>query len=762
MLPAENRAGVRVLAWVCFSFAAAALLGVYLGAGTYLTVMAVLSLTASVGLVFLRRFSLCRMAALALLGFGLGALYTSSYAQRNVTPFRAMEGSVQTASIQVTQPPEESTNGQELVGRTQIEGRTCKVLLYLHEASEFQIGDELTLIVQFAELSGNRGWERSCRAKGIQLVCYQKGSLIGIEKGGWSLRLLPQQVAQKCRQGIDDLFSSDAAKLIRALLTGDRSCLSSQTQSDFSRSGLSHTIAVSGMHVSILLALIFGLFGKRRLGLTLPWLLLPFFTAMVGFTPSAVRAAVMQLVLILAFISKQEYDLPTALGFALLLSLLQNPWAIASVSLQMSYLAVVGIYLFSRPCYEFLCGTKPKRQTRLRKLLWRLRRGVSLMAATTFGALVFTVPLTAAYFGTVCLVPFLTNLLVLSAVSICFCGGFLAVLLGMVWRPLGVILSPVAEWTAQYILFVAKTAAQWPAAAMSITNPYLLSWLALAYGLLALTVIGHLRRLTIPICAAACGLGLCVLLSFLDVSRDGCGITAVNVGQGQCIVLEFSDYTCMVDCGGSQDDTAGQRAADFLTERRIDQLDLLILTHYDRDHVGGVEQLLYRTRVRGILLPDVADGDGLRRQIEVLARRYEIPVIYVTSDLTIQGAGGSLRVFAPLSEESSNAGSLCVLAEGGVTALVTGDLDITTEYLLLHQLENVDLDILVAGHHGSGTSTSGALLERLRPEIVLISVGENNSYGHPAPAVLERINSAGAAAYRTDQCGTISIYQNEE
>ena len=120
--------------------------------------------------------------------------------------------------------------------------------------------------------------------------------------------------------------------------------------------------------------------------------------------------------------------------------------------------------------------------------------------------------------------------------------------------------------------------------------------------------------------------------------------------------------------------------------------------------------------------------------------------------------GGELQIFAPLSDKSSNDSGISVLASAGeYDMLITGDMTEKTEQLLLEREDIPQTELLVAGHHGAAGSTGYALLSRLRPQTVLISVGEDNSYGHPSPQTLARIEAAGAAVYRTDQCGTITI-----
>lgn len=214
----------------------------------------------------------------------------------------------------------------------------------------------------------------------------------------------------------------------------------------------------------------------------------------------------------------------------------------------------------------------------------------------------------------------------------------------------------------------------------------------------------------------------------------------------------------MIDCGGGDPWSAGENAARYLQSFGEYRIEALVVTHYDADHAGGVAQLLERQRVESLFLPDSGDETGLKNEILSKAKERGCAVYLVREDLSVRFPGGELQIFAPLSDKSSNDSGISVLASAGeYDMLITGDMTEKTEQLLLERENIPQTELLVAGHHGAAGSTGYALLSRLRPQTVLISVGEDNSYGHPSPQTLARIEAAGAAVYRTDQCGTITI-----
>ena len=217
---------------------------------------------------------------------------------------------------------------------------------------------------------------------------------------------------------------------------------------------------------------------------------------------------------------------------------------------------------------------------------------------------------------------------------------------------------------------------------------------------------------------------------------------------------KFHPTDSVIDCGG-QEDASGETAARFLLARGVTQVDRLILTHFDADHCNGVRQLLRRVRVKTLYVPDVSPESNLRTKILFASAQAGAEIRFVTNDLTLPDG---MRMFAPTgSAEESNTG-LCVLAaDEKYDILVTGDLSEQAEYRLLSTHALPRAAVLVAGHHGAATSTSEALLRAIRPEAVLISVGADNRFGHPADETLRRIEKAGAAVFRTDLSGTITI-----
>ena len=753
---------MRKLAIFCFAFAFSAALYIYLGcpdillwccAGAFAFALA--------GLFIFRKSKAARIAVLVILGLCTGLFYCRGYEGLRLQPAKKLAGTTQEVLIEVIEEPTCSTYGYKLTGQLSRELHRTRVLLYVDDELDVSLGDQIIVTAEIRDSLKTSGGEDFLyyQTKDISLVCIAKDDPYIIRQNVLPLRLYPAKLSYSVKKAVLKLFDSRAQGFMQALMTGDRGGLTDQQKGDLSRSGISHVIAISGMHVSILLGAVYLLtFRKKRLTALIGIPLVLIFAAMVGFSPSVTRAAIMQIIFLLAPILRRENDLPTTLGFSLLVNLLLNPFSVSSLSLQLSYTSLIGILLFGSRIYQWL---KPRKMqapsSLLGKLLGRLWSYIALCVSTTLAAMVFTTPLLAVSFGGVSILAVITNILVLWAISFCFTAGYLAVLVSFLWSFGGQLIAKPINLLVHYILRASGLVSSIPYATLSISNRLFLFWLGFAYCLLlAHLVFRKNRKSGLFAGLLAASLLLCVGLTVFQKNPDA-EVTAIDVGQGQCLVFRSGDWCAVFDCGGSDGFECGEETAEYLENQGQLNIDCLIVSHYDQDHVCGIAQLLHRVKVRQLILPDVADDSGWRDEMEALGAKYKIPVQYVTSEVCLQLPTGTVCITPPMLDNDSNAASLGIIFRTErLSALATGDMDIEAENRLMHRYDISNTDVLIAGHHGSKYSTSKTLLRTAKPETVIISVGPNN-YGHPADEVLDRLLKFGAEVWRTDEQGTITI-----
>lgn len=295
-----------------------------------------------------------------------------------------------------------------------------------------------------------------------------------------------------------------------------------------------------------------------------------------------------------------------------------------------------------------------------------------------------------------------------------------------------------------------------PFAAAYVQGPVYFTWAVCAYGTVFWLLLRKGKEHTLGVLAAlTLGFAAAISVQCWQFERGSFSFTALDVGQGQCLVLESDGFTAMVDCGGNGAGEKGVRH--FLSGGRT-RLDVLILSHYDKDHAGGVPELLHLLSVQDLFLPDMPNDTGLREAIEKAARETGCRVHLVREQTKITDSNVELLLYPPIYGEKANDRSIPVLATASeYVILILSDLSASGERNLLADQDMPHVDLLVAGHHGSRDATTRVLLETVRPETVIVSVGAGNLYGHPSEETLTRIQDVGAEILRTDLRGNICI-----
>lgn len=745
---------MRKLVWLTIGFAAASFAGAALY-GDWVLFAAVIGLLLTGTLaVLVANYNKGSRILLILLGCALGFGWFYLYDNLFVLIPRAMDGQVLPVQIEASDITYENDYSSNFEGTVAVNGKTYRVKAYLQEKAEIAPGDLVSGTFRFrVTTDGGRDNATYHRTEGIFLLAYAVGA-VSVEKAEEvSYEHYPAIWRQRILHRIQEIFPERIDAFASALLLGDRSGIDYELDTAFQVSGISHIIAVSGMHISILFGLIYTLTARKR-GLAclmgIPILFL--FAALVGFTPSVTRACVMQSLMLIAMLTDREYDPPTALAFAALVMLVANPLTVLSVSFQLSVGCMVGIFLFSERIRQWLqCFPR----FRPGKGLWsRIKQGIITSISITMGATAVTTPLVAYHFGCVSLVGMLTNLVTVWVISYIFYGIILCLAVSTISVAVAGSMSWLLYLPIQFVLRTAISLSKLPMAAVYTRDPYVVAWLVGCYVLIGIFLCQKKKQ---PLLLALCMISTLLfsqVLSWIEPLQDNCRVTVLDVGQGQSVLLQSDGKSFLVDCGGDYSEDAADAAAETLLGQGISRLDGIVVTHYDADHAGGVPYLLSRIQVDMLILPDLDDPAA-----QELALYTDRIVQHVSEDMLISYGSTNLTIFAPESRDSDNENSLCILFQReDCDILITGDRSHVGEQALLRDHTIGDVNLLIAGHHGAATSTGEQLLASAKPERVAISVGAGNRYGHPSEDVLKRLQAFGCEIYRTDLHGTI-IYR---
>ena len=736
---------MRILMWLSLGVTIACALGAYLYGSWIFPAAVILFSLALLVLVLTYWYPKLKIITVILFGLSLGFGVFSLQDDTLLADTRELHDQEIVVSIEALDYSYPTEYGAAFDGRLVLEDKTYQVRAYLDKDPRLEPGDRVRGVFRLSFTIGKSAYYP---ADGIFLVAYPQEHTVIQKYYQPQWHHYPAIWRNQLKEQIENCFPKDTAGFAKALLLGDRTGIDYETNTSFKLSGISHIIAVSGLHVSILFGMIYFLTFKRRFltaFIGIPCVLV--FAAIAGFSPSVTRASIMQCLMMVALLFDREYDPLTALGFSAFVMQIVNPYVVTSVSFQLSMGCMLGIFLFSEKIRGLLMDAK-----RLGRWRGKLTHWVTSSVSVTLSAMVFTTPLVAIYFGAVSLVGVLTNLLALWAITFIFYGIMVVVLLGFISGVIGSVMGWIVSWPIRYVLFVAKVLSSFPLAAVYTESIYIVIWLVIVYLLLGVFLLGKSKHPLLLTALIIFSLAVAIGLSWLEPVLWECHVTVLDVGQGQSVILHSGGKTYLVDCGGDYDEGAADKAADTLLSRGISRIDALILTHLDRDHAGGAEYLLQRIETDAVYIPKIQDDEGKAQHLKT---RYS-SVYELDEDICLSYGGVKLTVFAPESYNSGNESSMCILFQTeNCDILIPGDRGFAAERLLLKEHTLPKIELLVVGHHGSKYSTSEELLAATKPEYAYISAGADNRFGHPAQETLDRLAQWGVMTLSTAQEGTI-------
>ncbi|CAN5892479.1 ComEC/Rec2 family competence protein [soil metagenome] len=547
-------------------------------------------------------------------------------------------------------------------------------------------------------------------------------------------------------------------ELVPALVVGDDSGLSTDVADDFRASGLTHLLAVSGTNLTLVLGallLVARWSGVRGRGLVITGVL-----GAVGFVllarpdPSVVRAAAMGLVALAGLTSGDRRRGLRALCVAVIVLLLVNPWLARSVGFVLSVLATAAILVLAPPWRDALTRWLP--------------RWAAEAVAVPMAAQLACTPVIAAISGQASIVAVLANVLAAPAVGPATVAGLAAGLFAVAVPPAGDLLGWFAVAPAWWIVAVGRVCADLPGASLEWgTSPGALAALT-ALCLLLATVAGSLlRRRWLAVLATVLLVGVVLRpLPSPGWPPDGWVAVACDVGQGDGLVLSAGDDVAVVVDVGPDPAAISQ----CLSELGVRRVSAVLVTHLHADHVAGLSGVFSQVRVAEVDVGPVRSPADSWRRVVAAATAAGVPVRTVSAG-EVAGAGAiSWRVLWPppgtpadLVDSGESGGSpvndaslVLAVDVGGVRLLLTGDIEPPTQAALVRSGVDLSADVLKVPHHGSSRQDA-AFLDAVGAELAVVSVGTDNTYGHPAPDLLAGLDADGVEVARTDVDGAIAL-----
>lgn len=611
----------------------------------------------------------------------------------------------------------------------------------------------------------------------------------GIRQGLYEMRMeIIERLEKLCsdNKGIFSIINNKNG-IIGAIILGDKTDLDSDIKELYSVSGIAHILAISGLHISFIGMAIYRLLRRRfrflfSAAVSIPVVLS--FGIMSGFGISTIRAIIMFILKIIGEVLGRKYDAITAISLAGLVLLVQNPFVVCNSGFQMSFVAIIAIVLIL-PIVEEILNTDNKI--------------IKVLSANFTISLVMN-PILAWNYYELPTFSFLLNIVVVPLMSVVIVSSIAGIFCSCIMFGFGKAVIFPGCGILELYTFLCNIINKSSVASIVVGQPKVT--IIIVYYAILLVVLFGLKNIRTKYTRAekerniikketglvlekkakkerrikgqnvklrlACIVGFLLLNCLIYyIPNPGFYITFINVGQGDGILIHGDNGTkVMVDGGStSEKQVAKNCIVPYLKAEGIGTIDYSIITHTDKDHISGILEILEnnnsnRIRIKNLVMPDINMKDDTYNELIEKAKLKKINVLYIKKGDTLSLGKTKIKCIYPeTTTTASDKNDYCtVLSVKNKTSkiLLTGDISKEIEEKIKDDIEE-NYTVLKVAHHGSNYSSSEKFLKKVNPKYSIISVGKNNSYGHPGNETMERLRKQGGVIYRTDEKGGITI-----
>ncbi len=574
-----------------------------------------------------------------------------------------------------------------------------------------------------------------------------------------------QQFLVNLRKKFGEILEKTAqeeAGVLEAIVLGDKKNLDETLKLRYQMAGIMHILAISGLHISVIGAGLYKLLMKTGIGIWPSGMLALFvmlqYGIMTGGSVSTMRAVCMFLLLCGAKITGRIYDMPTALSVSAMMILGESGAYLYSSGFLLSFCAVLGIGV----AFPVLKETFERSEKR-----GKIRNKLKEAILASLSVQLTMLPVSLYFFGEISLVGIFLNLVILPTVGIILESGVFAMLAGCVSIQAAKVVVYPGRILGRFYEMLCRAAGNLPGAVWIGGQPRL--WQLAVYYVILTGALLLLKKRKGRILFLLLMISAVFLLTWKK--KEDFSITCLDVGQGDCLVLETGTGNCfLVDGGSTNKSKTGQyQILPYLKSQGIGKVDGILISHTDEDHISGIREILELTiervnpvKISCLYLPNWKNPPDSWKKLRELAQKAGIPVKTLQAGKCI--AAGKLKMDILWPQENASGtdvneeGIVVKVSYGNFTGLLTGDMGEETEKRLLQQGKLQDIDFLKVGHHGSHYSSCQEFLKKIKPEWGVISCSSTNTYGHPSKEAIERLEKAGCQVYYTMKGGAITVY----
>ena len=628
------------------------------------------------------------------------------------------------------------------------------VLAYTQKGDSYPVGCEISLygtIYQLNKADNPGQFDAELYYQSQRILYTFQTETVLYTKGGGGFREQITRLREYLGVRMMSFYGERDGGILKAVLLGDKSSLREEDELLYQKNGISHLLAISGLHISMIGIGFYRLLRKCGLvfweaGIPSGFLLL-LYGMMTGFGISTIRAISMFLVMILGDILGKVYDMASAMALAAMIILVRNPLQARLAGFLLSFGAVLGI-CFVYPILQSVFETK-------KKYFQTLLFSISIFLVTY--------PLTIHFFYEYPLYSMLLNFVVIPLMPLVMLFGGVGTLAGCMAPLLGKMIGLPMRLVLSLYELLGTWVVKLPAAVVRLGREEL--WQLVVYYVLlviCLLLLWYKRKKVFG------GLLFTAVLLVSLRFRGALEFTMLDVGQGDGLFLRLpGGTTCLIDGGSTSVKHVGKyRILPYLKYEGVSKLDYVIFTHLDEDHVNGMRELLEMSEsldcitIENIFFPAISSPDEIYEEMWRLGEESGAKVYEIGEGGKFCGEGWELVCLSPIKESESgdknNSSTVLQLNYGAFRMLLTGDMGFEGEEKLLNAGVLEEVDVWKVSHHGSKYSGSEEFLGTILPKVSLISVGKNY-YGHPSGEILERISRVGSLVWTTLDSGAIMV-----
>ena len=651
--------------------------------------------------------------------------------------------------------------------------------LYLRTTENLEYGDLVTVKGEYQEPQSQRnykGFDYKEYLKTLKIYGTIKAEKIKLKNKncGNTLLRISNKVFNKIKNNIETTYSKKTSDIILGIMLGYTEQIDESTREDFSQSGISHVLAVSGLHVSYIIYLVINgtqkVVGKRKSKIITSIVLL-IYMFITDFSVSIVRAGIMGIIDCMAFIFYRKSDTINNIAISMLTILLYNPFSLTSTSFLLTYFGTIGIILFQKQVKTIIKNIKIKNR-KWKYVFLRIQRkceGIIDVISVSISVQIAIIPIIMLKFNTFNLSFIITNVLLSMVIGVIVILGFTQTLISFISIQAGMALAQIISIPIYGLILISKI----NIGNFKVVTPDI--WQIIVYYIIVLSIsylyrlfnskkltvtqvrvknIIHLIKYKLKPYISKFKIGLVILIIlFVSIKflPSNLKIFFIDVSQGDAtLILTPNKQTILIDGGGSSTYDVGKNTLlPYLLDRKIKQIDYVIISHFDLDHVGGILYLLKEIKVDNVIISkQFEESENYNSFLEIVKEKnLKVHIVEAGNKINIE-KNLYFDVLSPInnqviSKNSINNNALvCKLNYKKFSMLFTGDIEEETEKVLVSKYGDIlRSTILKVAHHGSKSSSTQEFINLVKPKIALIGVGENNTFGHPNDEVLERLKN---------------------